>query len=199
MRGIMMQNTMPMPPSPDSALHYDIVLIGPFGAGKTTVGRLLADTLGLPQVSLDDLCYGYYAEIGWNGQEAKRIYEQQGSAAFDDYTNSFEPYGVEQVLARHQNCIFDFGGSHTLYDDPARFARVQTVLAPYPNVVRLLPSPDPEESVRVLQARRRLDYLDYSVRHPGNAALAKHSIYTQGKSPEQVRDALLEKCQLPHF
>ncbi len=180
-------------------MYSDIVLIGPFGAGKTTIGRLLAERLGLPQVSLDDLCYGYYEEIGWNGQEAKRVYEQQGGEAFDEYTNSFEPYGVEQVLARHHDCVFDFGGSHTLYDDPVRFARVQAAFAPYLNVVLLLPSPDPEESLHVLKARRRSEYLEYSVRHSGNFVLAKHILYTENKSLEQIGDEVLEKTCSPQF
>ena len=197
--GILIQDTMPTLPSQISVLYSDIVLIGPFGAGKTTIGRLLAERLGLPQASLDDLCYGYYEEIGWNGPEAKQIYEQQGGEAFDEYTNSFEPYGVEQVLARHRDCVFDFGGSHTLHDNPARFARVQTALAPYPNVVLLLPSPDSEASLRVLKARRRSEYLEYSVRHPGNYALAKHILYTEGKLLEQIGDEVLEKTCFPQF
>lgn len=36
-------------------MKSDIILIGPIGAGKSTVGALLADRLGLPQCSMDDL------------------------------------------------------------------------------------------------------------------------------------------------
>ena len=35
-------------------MNPTIILIGPLGAGKSTVGRLLAEKLGLPQCSLDD-------------------------------------------------------------------------------------------------------------------------------------------------
>ncbi|HEY1408430.1 MAG TPA: shikimate kinase [Promineifilum sp.] len=37
----------------------EIILIGPIGAGKSTIGRLLAERLGLPQVSMDDIRYRY--------------------------------------------------------------------------------------------------------------------------------------------
>lgn len=173
----------------------EIILIGPFGVGKTTVGRLLAEKLGLPQVSLDNVCYDYYQEIGWNGQEALRIYQQEGADAFNEYTSSFEPYGVAQVLSRNHDCVIDMGGGQTVSDNQARFARVQDALAPFPNVVLLLPSPDAAESVRVLKARRRPDYLEYLVRHPCNLALGKHIIYTEGKLLEEVRDEVIDRTQ----
>lgn len=176
-------------------MFSEIILIGPFGVGKTTVGGILAEKLGLPQVSLDNVCYDYYQEIGWNGREAKRIYEQEGGDAFDEYTSSFEPYGVEQVLSRNHNCVIDLGGGHTVSENETRFARVQDALAPYQNVVLLLPFLDPEESVRVLKTRRRPDFLEYLVRSPCNYALAKHTIYTEGKSLEQVRDEVIDRTQ----
>ena len=177
-------------------VYSNIVLIGPFGAGKTTIASLLAQKLGLPQISLDDVCYGYYQEIGWNGQDARMIYEQQGGAAFEEYTESFEPYGVEQVLLRNPNCVIDFGGSHTVSDNPARFARVQDALLPHPNVFLLLPSPDPEKSIQVLKTRRRPDFLEYLVRHPCNSLLAKHTVYTEGKSLEQICNEVLVRIQI---
>lgn len=41
-----------------------VILIGPMMAGKSTVGRLLSERLGLPQFVLDDLRWDYFNEIG---------------------------------------------------------------------------------------------------------------------------------------
>ena len=38
----------------------DIILIGPVGAGKSTIGRILAKKLQLPQISMDILRWNYY-------------------------------------------------------------------------------------------------------------------------------------------
>lgn len=56
----------------------DIILIGPKGAGKTTIGKLLAGRLGLPQCSMDDLRFNYYKEIGYDEDLAARIRKEQG-------------------------------------------------------------------------------------------------------------------------
>ena len=182
-------------------MFSDIVLIGPIGAGKTTVGRLLAEKLGLPQVSLDALCYDYYREIGWNGQEALRIYEQQGAEAFNEYTSRFEPHGVERVLSEHPHSVIDMGGVQTVHENETRFTRVQKALASYTNVVLLLPCSDQDESVRILKTRNShqsaqyLQRLEHLARLPCNHALAKFIVYTEGKSPEQVRDEILERTQ----
>ena len=48
-------------------LYENIVLIGPMGAGKTTLAGLIGNTLGQPVVALDDLIYTYAMQIGWNG------------------------------------------------------------------------------------------------------------------------------------
>lgn len=178
----------------------EIVLIGPFNVGKTTIGRLLAERLGLPQVSLDDICYDYYREIGWNGEEALRIYEQEGEGAFNEYTESFEPYGIERVLSDSRNCVIDLGGGHTVSDNSTRFARIEKALAPYPNVVLLLPSSDPEESLRVLKARGSKPLVEHFIQHPANYALAKHIVYTESLSLEQVCDDVLagtERAAMP--
>jgi shikimate kinase len=40
----------------------EIVLIGPVRTGKSTLGRLLAERLFVPQVSLDEVRLKYYAD-----------------------------------------------------------------------------------------------------------------------------------------
>lgn len=49
----------------------DIILIGPISTGKSTAGTLLAQRLGLPQRSMDDLRWDYYREIGYDEELAK--------------------------------------------------------------------------------------------------------------------------------
>ncbi len=51
----------------------DVVLIGPMGAGKSTLGKLLAANLGRPQVSLDAVRWGYYREIGFDEAAQREI------------------------------------------------------------------------------------------------------------------------------
>ena len=54
-------------------MNSTIILIGPLGAGKSTVGRLLADKLGLPQCSLDEVRWAYFEELGYDKEMASKI------------------------------------------------------------------------------------------------------------------------------
>ncbi len=62
-------------------MHGDIVLIGPVRAGKTTLGKLLAERLGVPQVSFDDERWRYYKEIGYDVELAREIRQRGGFLA----------------------------------------------------------------------------------------------------------------------
>lgn len=46
-----------------------IVLIGPWCAGKSTLGKTLADTLGCEFVDLDELTPTYGARLGWSVEQ----------------------------------------------------------------------------------------------------------------------------------
>lgn len=54
-------------------MRSEIVLIGPPFVGKSTTGKLVAQELGIPQVSLDDLRWDYYREIGFDDALAKEL------------------------------------------------------------------------------------------------------------------------------
>lgn len=47
-------------------MKKDIILIGPVGAGKSTIGEMLSKKLGIPQCSLDFIRDKYYKEIGFS-------------------------------------------------------------------------------------------------------------------------------------
>jgi shikimate kinase len=46
-------------------VQSDIVLIGPIRSSKSTVGALLAEELGVPPVSLEEVCQEYFREVGF--------------------------------------------------------------------------------------------------------------------------------------
>lgn len=168
----------------------DIVLIGPIGSGKSTQGQLLAQRLALPQCLMDDLRWAYYEEIGYDKALAQQKRDAEGMGAVLQYWKPFEAYAVERLLAEHRDCVIDFGAGHSVYEDEALFKRVQQALAPYSNVVLLLPSPDIEESRQILHQRNRDRPSDITLvnehflQHPANAQLAKHTVYTHHNPPE---------------
>jgi hypothetical protein len=180
----------------------DIILIGPLRAGKSTLARLLGERLNRPNIILDKLRWDYYREIGYDDALAKRLRELGGFLSLAWYWKLFDAHAVERVLAEHRECVFDFGAGHSVYESRGDFARVEAALRPYPNVVLVLPSPSPDESIRVLNERtsdlpgtfaQGFNWNEYFVRHASNAALARFTVYTHGQTPEQACDDLLRQ------
>ncbi|MDJ0573559.1 MAG: shikimate kinase [Xenococcaceae cyanobacterium MO_234.B1] len=177
----------------------DIILIGPIGAGKSTIGKLLAQKLELPQVSMDRIRWDYYKEIGWNREDEKQIAENEGFAGVYRYWKQFDLYGVERLLKEHQNCVIDFGAGHSVYEDDGDFTRARELLTPYTNVVLLMPSSDLDESVAILNKRNEqntpiingMEANRFFLTHPSNRELATLVVYTKGKTPSETRDEIL--------
>lgn len=176
----------------------DIILIGPVRAGKSTLSQLLSQALDLPRVSLDDLRWPYYREIGYDEALARTIRQQGGFLALVLYWQLFDVYAIERALAEHQHCIFDCGAGTGAYESQEARARLRRVLAPYPNVVLILPSPDIEEMLRILQDRDteppadlNFDFNRHFLTRGFYQQIAKHTVFTQGRSPIETRDEIL--------
>lgn len=181
-----------------SATKSDIVLIGPVRTGKSTLAKLLSQQLGQPQISLDDLRWKYYREIGYDDTLAKTIRRQGGFLALVLYWQLFDAHTIERVLAEHHNCVFDFGAGAGASESHENTARVQQALAPYPNVILILPSPNPDETLQILTARDahpppdlNFDFNRHFLERGFYQRLAKHTVFTRGKLPEETRDEIL--------
>lgn len=174
-----------------------VVLIGPSGVGKSTVGALVANRLGVAHISLDNLRFTYYAEVGYDASYAQRLRQTQGFPALVEYWKGFNAHAVIRVLADYPDAVIDFGAGHSIYDDEAEFARVSQALALTKLVVLLLPSPDAEESIRILSEIQQTQapvqdrgiiggLIRGLVEHPSNYRLATLTVYTHTKTPDAV-------------
>jgi len=86
-----------------------VALIGLRGAGKSTLGRRLAEARGVPFVELD-------REVErLSGMALGEIFQLYGQAAFRRY----ERRSLEQIVERHERAVIATGGS--LVSEPATF------------------------------------------------------------------------------
>jgi shikimate kinase len=175
-------------------VRSEIVLIGPPFAGKSTLGKLLAEELGLPQISLDKLRWEYYREIGFDEALAQELRQKGGFLTVVAYWSLFNSHAIERVFVDHTDCVFDFGGGPIVFDNELQRDQIKRALAPFANVIRLLPSPDPEKSIQVLQQRgshlvgvngQDFNWSAFFVNHRQNQRLAKYEVYTEGKTPAE--------------
>ncbi len=179
--------------------NTDIILIGPVRTGKSTLGRLLAEKLSLPQVSLDSVRQKYYREIGYDEDLARSIRRQGGFLTLYLYWNMYDAYAIERLLEEYHQCVFDFGAGNGISESREGFRRIQNALAPYANIFLILPSPDKEASLRILKERDAeppsdltFDLNRHFLKNGAYFALAKHVMYTEGRSPEETRDEIID-------
>jgi shikimate kinase len=173
-----------------------VVLIGPIGAGKSTVGKLLAERLGREQLAVDAVRYDYYKEIGWSEEEQGRIGAAEGFRGVYRYWKPFEIHAVERILAEQRGKVIDFGAGHSVYEDPGHLARAEAALAPFRNVVLLIPSANKDEAVAILRERGAakvggVELNRFLLTHPAPRELATITVSTEGKTPEETADDIL--------
>lgn len=189
-----------------------IILIGPLGAGKTTMADALAARLGGSAIDLDELRWGYYAELDYDAAYVASLHMQDDWRTLGHYWKPFEIHAVERVLTDYpSDHVIAFGAGNSVYDDPALFERARTALAPHPYVVLLMPAPEVERAAAILRQRLNLrmpqlsatslDYLttlnlDF-MSSPSNTQLARQTLYTGGQTPQQTCDALYAICTQP--
>ena len=180
-------------------MRSEIILIGPVGIGKTTVAELLSTQLGLPKVSMDEILFKYMREVGFEESHWKTIEAKLGKSGAYRYLKVFGSHAVKRILDDHKNCVFDFGGGGVIGEFPDEFAAIDAALAQFENVVFLIPTFDKKESLQFLYHRLGVKpegwtILEHLVFHHSHEELAKHIVYTKGKTPEEVAADVLMAC-----
>jgi shikimate kinase len=175
-----------------------IILIGPPAIGKSTISRLLAAQLDLPLYALDAREHMYPPELGYDADHVAQLFQTQGIRGVWRYEQPFLAAHLDQIIRDHQDGIIDFGAGHSVFENDIHLAQVERILAPHPNVVLLLPSPDLDESIRILKERPRttIDGIDanrYLIEHPAYARLATIVAYTEGQTPEETCRVIIER------
>ncbi|WP_425572792.1 shikimate kinase [Nocardioides panacihumi] len=160
-----------------------VVLVGPMGAGKTTVGRVLARRWG---VAVRDTDADIEADAG---KPVSEIFVDEGEAHFRE----LEKAAVAAALASHDG-VLSLGGGAVLDPD------TQVLLKDHAVVFLRVGLADAVKRVGLGSARPLLlgnvrgrvkQLLDE--RTPIYEAVARFAVETDGRTPEQVADDIEER------
>jgi shikimate kinase len=178
-----------------------IVLLGPIGAGKSTVGRLLASALGCGFHSLDERELEFSVPAGFDREHMEELFRTEGIHAEYRYRRGFFADVVTGFLATRPAGVVELGGGHPVVPEAADQRRVEETLAPYPRVVALLPVSDREAARAVLRARMgpeaaAADLNRYALADDTLVRLAKVTVVTGEQSPEETAREVLERLGL---
>ncbi|MFL6072056.1 MAG: shikimate kinase [Mycobacteriales bacterium] len=188
---------MNRPAAPDGPW---MVLVGPAGTGKTTLGREVAAKTRRPFVDLDAVADPYYGEVSWSIDRLRERIAAVGRLAAETEWEPARAHAVTRVVADHPGAVIALGAGHTSYTDDARLAAVRAVLERCRDVVRILPWPDRTRSLAVLRERCLAskgrtwvidghDFLAHWLDEPGTPAT--RTVYTRDETPTQTIDRLL--------
>lgn len=163
-----------------------VVLVGPMGVGKSTVGRLLAERLGVGYRDTDDDI------VAAEGRTIAEIFVDDGEPAF----RAIEKRTVHTALAEHEGVLALGGGAILDADTRALLAghRVlylsmdveEAVRRTGLNAARPLLAVNPRKQWRELMEARRHLYEE----------VATAVVPTDGRTPEEVTQQALDALEL---
>ena len=169
--------------------YNNIFLVGPMGAGKTTIGRFLADELGLGFVDSDQVIEERAgADISW-------IFDVEGEAGF-----RVRECNVIKDLCAMDNIVLATGGGAILSEDNRKELRSRGLVV----YLRATVSQQVERTRRD-QKRPLLQNVDdpkarltdlMEMREPLYREVADISVMTSRRSPRAVCAEILEQIQL---
>ncbi|MFD4971189.1 shikimate kinase [Streptomyces sp. NPDC058424] len=163
-----------------------VVLVGPMGVGKSTVGQMLADRLGIAYRDVDDDI------VAEQGRTIAEIFVDEGEPFF----RAVEKEAVRRALAGHDGVLALGGGAILDPDTRALIARLpvlylsmdveEAVRRTGLNVARPLLAVNPRKQWRELMEARRHLYEE----------VATAVVPTDGRTPEEVTQAALDALEL---
>ncbi|MFI7141052.1 shikimate kinase [Streptomyces massasporeus] len=163
-----------------------VVLVGPMGVGKSTVGQLLAERLGVSYRDTDDDI------VAEQGRTIAEIFVDEGESAF----RAIEKTAVRRALGEHDGVLALGGGAILDSDTRALLAgqRVaylsmdveEAVKRTGLNTARPLLAVNPRKQWRELMEARRHLYEE----------VATAVVATDGRTPEEVTEAALDALEL---
>ncbi|MHC5905609.1 shikimate kinase [Streptomyces sp. S6] len=163
-----------------------VVLVGPMGVGKSTVGRLLAERLGVPYRDTDDDI------VAAQGRAIADIFVEEGEPAF----RAIEKAAVEAALAGHEGVLALGGGSILDAETRGLLAGQRVVYLSMDveeavkrtglNTARPLLAVNPRKQWRELMEARRALY----------ESVATAVVATDSRTPEEVAQAALDSLEL---
>ncbi|MEU9224275.1 shikimate kinase [Streptomyces massasporeus] len=162
-----------------------VVLVGPMGVGKSTVGQLLAELLGVGYRDTDDI-------VSEQGRSIAEIFVDEGEPAF----RAIEKRAVHQALADHDGVLALGGGAILDEDTRASLAGQRVVYLSMDveeavkrtglNAARPLFAVNPRKQWReLMEARSRL-----------YEEVATVVVATDGLTPEEVTEVALNALEL---
>lgn len=141
---------------------------------------------------VDDVRWDYYQKLGFSKEKEQVLRAELGFEGVFKYWKPFEAQTIVQILKDYQNHVIDFGGGHSVYEDDQLFTKVANAMLDEINIFLILPSEDKQESLRILDEREKLDINKHFIEHRSNYELAKHIIYTKGKSPQETAEEIIQ-------
>ncbi|MEU3932135.1 shikimate kinase [Streptomyces sp. NPDC029044] len=163
-----------------------VVLVGPMGVGKSTVGRLLAERLGVSYRDTDDDI------VAEQGRTIAEIFVDEGESAF----RAIEKTAVHRALAEHDGilalgggAILDAGTRALLAGQRVAYLSMdveEAVKRTGLNAARPLLAVNPRKQWRELMEARRHLYEE----------VATAVVATDGRTPEEVTEAALDALEL---
>ncbi|MFI2633738.1 shikimate kinase [Streptomyces collinus] len=163
-----------------------VVLVGPMGVGKSTVGQLLADRLGVSYRDTDDDI------VAEQGRTIAEIFVDEGESAF----RAIEKTAVHRALAEHDGilalgggAILDAGTRALLAGQRVAYLSMdveEAVKRTGLNAARPLLAVNPRKQWRELMEARRHLYEE----------VATAVVATDGRTPEEVTEAALDALEL---